>query len=98
MALKKLVGKKSKYKSNPSGVTSVTVGDKVVNTFEPVELDDEEVRFLEKRGYVLTDGTKEELSMIAEIRKLSPVVGDDVVAASPIFGHRKAPKSTKEVS
>ena len=95
MALKKLVGKKSKYKSNPSRVTSVKVGDKVVNTVEPVDLNDEEVRFLEKRGYVLTKGTKEEVEMLQELRSQSPVVGSDVVAASPIFGHApKAPKST----
>ena len=93
MALKKLVGKKSKYKSNPSGVTSVKVGDKVVNTWEPVELDEKEVAFLEDRGYVLTDGTKEEVKMIQEFRKLSPVVGSDVVAASPVFGNRY--KTTK---
>lgn len=99
MALKKLVGKRTKNRSNPSGVTSVKVGDKVVNTLEPVDLTHAEVKFLEEKGYVLTNGTKEEVELLEEIRKLSPVVGTDVVAAGPVFGHRaKAQKSTKEVS
>jgi len=99
MALKKLVGKKTEYAGNPSGITSVLIGDKELNTLEPVDLTKKEVEYLEEQGYILTDGSKEELEAIQEARRLSPVVGSDVVASSPVFGNQtKAPKSTKEVS
>ena len=95
MALKKLVGKKTTRRGNPSGVTSVKIGNKVVNTVEPVDLNEKEISTLEEKGYVLSDGTKQEVEMLQELRKLSPVVGGDVVAASPVFGHRiKDRKST----
>lgn len=95
MALKKLVGKKSKRRGNPSGVTSVKVGDKVVNTFEPVELTEREVELLEEKGYVLTNGSKQEKDAIDRLRQQSPVIGGDVVAAAPVFGYQyKQTKST----
>lgn len=93
MPLKKLVGMKSQH-GNPSGTVAVIIGDKVVNTVEPVNLTVEEIKTLEDKGYILTQGTKSEVEMLQKIKQLSPVVGDDVVSASPVFGHRINRNST----
>lgn len=94
MALKKLVGMKTSGRGNPSGVTAVKIGDKVVNTVEPVDLTAKEIKILEEKNYVLSDGTKEEVEILQTIKNLSPVVGGDVVAISPVFGHRASRKTT----